>query len=288
MPKMDGLTFLKKLMTHYPLPVIIFSSAAQANNAIALEAFSLGAVDVVGKPGESLALDDTIRLLQNRIVAASNADMRFFSQPHENIGLGKETSLHDPLGLVAMGASTGGPIALEQILTAMPATMAPIAIAQHMPPSFTRNFANRLNSLCDVVVKEAEHGEWTQSGYVYIAPGDRHLQVNLAGGRYQLAVNQRPRVLSQRPSADILFESVAKACGVHGVGVLLTGMGRDGAHGLLKMKEAGGMTIAQDATSCIIPGMPVAAIKLGAAQKIVTLDRMAATIINLCLGRSKS
>ncbi len=280
MPRMDGLSFLVKLMKHYPVPVIIVSSLTPTNSDAAIRALSLGAVDVIGKPGSAMSVPDISRQLVQSIRAASRAKLQKRVEPTTT---GPVVSRHATAlaGLamthkvIALGASTGGTQALEAVLTKLPPAMPGIVICQHMPEKFTASFAQRLNSCCALEVREAKDGDAVVPGVALVAPGNFHMMLTLSGAQYQVRVKDGPRVHHQRPAVDVLFASVAKYAGRNAVGAIFTGMGADGAKGLLQMREAGAHTIAQDEASCVVFGMPREAIKLGAAAEVLPLDEIA-------------
>jgi two-component system, chemotaxis family, protein-glutamate methylesterase/glutaminase len=287
MPRMDGITFLKKLMRYYPLPVIIVSSLTSKGSQLALEALSSGALEVISKPSASysvgdmsIQLADKIRAVaQVKVTARTGGERSAGPQPGQKIGshaLAETTNK-----IIAIGASTGGTEALKAVLTRLPATTPGILIVQHMPAKFTTSFAQRLNELCDMTVKEAEDGDTVSKGLALIAPGNYHMLLKRSGARYYVNVKQGPLIHHQRPSADVLFQSVADYAGANALGIILTGMGADGAEGLLKMKTAGAKTIAQDEKSCVVFGMPKEAIKLGAVDRVVPLDDIAQTAANM-------
>jgi len=283
MPRMDGLSFLAKLMKHYPMPVVVLSSLTPKNSENALRALDLGAVEVLCKPGGAYATKDISRSLAQAIRAAASARIE--------INLPRSKSTVEPAQLnsllvqttnkvIAIGASTGGTKAIEAVLTRMPATSPGIVIVQHMPENFTSSFAKRLNEICPMEVREARQNDHVAHGVALIAPGNQHMLLNRSGGNYLVTIKQGPRVHFQRPSVDVLFQSVAINAGRNAVGVLLTGMGADGAKGLLAMRENGANTIAQDEKTCVVFGMPKEAIKLGAAEEIVSLADIPTAIIN--------
>jgi two-component system, chemotaxis family, protein-glutamate methylesterase/glutaminase len=283
MPRMDGLTFLKKLMRFHPLPVIIISSLAQSSSHAALEALACGAVEVLAKPGGPYSVGQLKYDLPHRVRAAANARVgRAKSQPAAPapapplVLTGAGSS-----GIIAIGASTGGTEAIREVLMELPANAPGILIVQHIPAVFSLAFANRLNSLCRLHVKEAADGDRLTAGLVLIAPGNFHMRLRRTGGEYRVAIEDGERVCYQRPSADVLFESVAKVAKGDAIGAILTGMGSDGARGLLKMKQAGARTLAQDEASCVVFGMPREAIRMGAADRVVPLRQMAEELIAL-------
>ncbi|HML18491.1 MAG TPA: chemotaxis response regulator protein-glutamate methylesterase [Bryobacteraceae bacterium] len=273
MPRMDGLTFLKKLMKYHPLPVVMISSLAQSSSRIAIEALQSGAVEVVAKPGGPYSVTDLRTELAHKIRAAAQARLR----------QAQASAIETPVapapaaatGLIAIGSSTGGVEALWTILTNLPPEMPPIVIAQHIPAVFSAEFANRLNKASKIRVKEAADGDAIPPGWALIAPGNFHLTVRKAARGWHAVVAGGELVQYQRPSVDVLFESVAKQAAGDAVGVILTGMGADGAAGLLAMKQTGAHTIAQDEASSVVFGMPREAIRLGAVNDILSLNRIA-------------
>ena len=280
MPRMDGLTFLGKLMRHYPLPVIIVSSLTPKGSRAAVRAMELGAVDVVAKPGGSYSVTDIAEVLVEKIRAATRA--RIVRQQAPVQADAKENYpdlVHTTHKILAIGASTGGTQAIAQILTALPGQTPGTVIVQHMPEHFTTAFAERLNSLCQMEVREARTNDSLVPGLVLIAPGNRHLVLRRSGARYFATVKDGPPVHHQRPSVDVLFHSVARHVGPNAVGVILTGMGADGARGLLAMRGSGAQTMAQDEASCVVFGMPREAEKLGAAEQLVPLSDMPRRIV---------
>lgn len=282
MPRMDGLTFLEKLMKHYPLPVIVVSSLTQNSTRAALEALARGAVDVLAKPGGPYSVADLKDDLPQRVRAAAAAKLRSGPpQPASRPALAAPVAAPVPRNggaphhVIAIGASTGGTVAIERVLAALPPSMPPIVITQHIPPGFSTTFAQRLNKVCALEVKEAEGGETLANGMALVAPGNRHLEIErIAGGGWRTRLHDGPKVCYQRPSVDVLFRSVARDAGVNATGVLLTGMGADGAAGLLEMRRNGADTIAQNEDTCVVFGMPREAIRMGAAQKVLPLDEI--------------
>ncbi len=283
MPRMDGLTFLRQIMKHYPKPVIVVSSLARDGNAAAMQALELGAVDVVPKPGGAVTVEEVVDTLTDRILAASKADLSRLSEtsrklnaaPREKQAKKFLTSIETTNRLIAVGASTGGTIALETLFLGWEPDFPPTLAVIHMPERFTASFASRLNDICRVRIKEAEDGERIMAGTVYIAPGGYHMILRTKGTERTLKIATGPKVCNQRPAVDPLFESVADQVGRNCLGILLTGMGRDGARGLLRIHEAGGHTIAQDEETSVVWGMPKEAIDLGAADRVMALDRIA-------------
>jgi two-component system, chemotaxis family, protein-glutamate methylesterase/glutaminase len=284
MPRMDGLTFLRKLMRRRPMPVIVISSLGQSSCRAALEALQLGAVEVLAKPGGPYSVGDLRLDLASRIRAAAAARLRPpVPAPAAAPQPPPVAKPADASAVIAIGASTGGTEAIREILARMPADGPGMVIAQHIPPVFSTAFAKRLNELCRVEVREAADGDELRPGLALVAPGDRHMLLCGSPGRYKVAVRDGPRVCWQRPSVDVLFASVAETAGRNATGVLLTGMGADGAQGLLRMKQAGARTIAQDEASCVVFGMPREAIRLGAADRVLPLDRIAGGISSSAL-----
>lgn len=293
MPRMDGLTFLYHLMRQYPLPVVVLSSLTPRNSELALRALRLGAVEVIPKPDSRYSVPDG-KYLAEVIRAAARAKV---GPPRTSEGgeaggekdqsaeeLVQETvaelrTLTTTHRVIALGASTGGTTTLEQILRQFPPTAPGTVVVQHMPENFTRLFAERLDSVCKVRVKEAVDCDPVVPGTVLVAPGGRHMILERSGAQYRVRLKDGPRVHFQKPSVDVLFLSVAKAAGHNAAGALLTGMGADGAKGLLAMKEAGAHTIAQNEATCVVYGMPREAVRLGAAGEILPLDRIAGALL---------
>ena len=281
MPQMDGLDFLDRLMRLRPTPVIMVSSLTVEGSDAALRALELGAIDCVAKPSQDLrgGMLEYADTIAEKIRIAARAHVRRLAQPAVT---GARLLLKNPQvaqqKFLIVGASTGGTEAIYEFLKPLPELCPPVLIAQHMPEQFTTLFANRLDKHCTVRVKEAVDGELIQPGQVYIAPGHSHLLLERRGPNYYTALSDGPRVNRHRPSVDVLFESAAEAAGPKCVGVILTGMGRDGAEGMLKMRRAGAYNLAQDEASCVVYGMPRAAVELGATQESVPLDKMAARV----------
>ncbi|HVO19342.1 MAG TPA: chemotaxis response regulator protein-glutamate methylesterase [Anaeromyxobacter sp.] len=278
MPRMDGITFLHKIMRYRPTPVIVVSSLTPAGGALALEALSAGACDVMCKPGAAYSVGDMTRDLVQRVKDVARAGVRALPVASQPIAppraLARTTNQ-----VVAIGASTGGTVAVERILKGLPPNAPGIVITQHMPELFTRFFASRLKEESHLDAREAQGGESVVPGVVLVAPGNKHMLLRRSGARYVVEVKEGPRVNRHRPSVDVMFRSVAHTAGRNAVGVLLTGMGGDGAQGLLAMHEAGAHTVAQDEASCVVFGMPKVAIDLGAVDKVLPLDRVAGEIM---------
>jgi two-component system chemotaxis response regulator CheB len=278
MPGMDGLTFLKKLMHHRPMPVIVVSSLAQRSCATALEAMRLGAVDVVAKPGGPFSVGDLRSSLASKVRAAAGARVSAES-PKIRKTLTTVPSFPDRR-LIAIGASTGGTEAIRIVLEDMPANSPGIVIAQHIPPGFSAAFADRLAKICKVRVREARDGDQVETGLALIAPGDRHMIVKKCASGYRISIENGPKVCYQRPSVDVLFNSVAESAAERVTAALLTGMGADGARGLLQIRKNHGATIAQDEASCVVFGMPKEAIRLDAAQQVLPLSEISQSLLN--------
>ncbi|HRS96849.1 MAG TPA: chemotaxis response regulator protein-glutamate methylesterase [Smithella sp.] len=281
MPRMDGLTFLRKLMKYYPMPTVIVSSLTPQGGKLTLEAMDIGAVDVIAKPNSAYSVGDMSAQLAEKIRAASRArlikrdeSVRADTEPIRALA---QTSNK----VIAIGSSTGGTEALKAILTKMPPNSPGIVMVQHMPANFTTAFAARLNDLSQITVKEAQDNDSVTPGTALLAPGNYHMILRRSGARYYVEIKTGPMVHHQRPAVDVLFKSTAKYAGANAIGVILTGMGSDGAEGLLEMKQAGASTIAQDEKSCVVFGMPKEAIKLGAVDKVVSLEHIAAEIIKM-------
>ncbi|MEA3333866.1 MAG: chemotaxis response regulator protein-glutamate methylesterase [Pseudomonadota bacterium] len=282
MPRMDGLTFLRKLMKHFPMPVIIVSSLTRKGGKVALEAIESGAVEVLAKPGEAYSVGDMGQQLAEKIRAASLIDV---SERARKIDLSKFNgkrlaALSETTNkVIAVGSSTGGTEALKVFLTQLPANAPGIVMVQHMPANFTTAFAERLNELCQIEVKEAEDGDVVRPGRALLAPGNFHMVMRRSGARYLVNVKTGPMVHYQRPAVDPLFRSVARYVGANALGVILTGMGADGARGMREMKEAGAVNFAQDEASCVVYGMPKEAVKAGGVDHVVPLKEMAEKVL---------
>lgn len=295
MPRMDGITFLKKIMSVRPTPVVICSTLTEKGAEISLQALAAGAVEIVTKPKVGLKdfLTSDASLIINAIKAAALADMRHMKAMTNSRGMATKKSF-DPAPklneesarsistttdrFVAIGTSTGGTQALQTILTQLSRVAPGIVVVQHMPEKFTGAFAARLNSLCEIEVLEANHGDRIIPGRALIAPGGRHLAVKLSGAQYYVEIQDGPPVNRHKPSVDVMFRSVAKYAGKNALGIIMTGMGDDGARGLKEMFDAGAHTVAQDEQSCVVFGMPKEAIKMGAAEKIIPLSAIAGII----------
>jgi two-component system chemotaxis response regulator CheB len=300
MPRMDGITFLRKLMAQHPIPVVMCSSLTTDGSETMMQALEAGAVDIILKPriGAADHLAESAMLICDAVKSAAKARLR--SQGARTVPragltssapapkLSADAMLPPPAGramaktteiVVCVGASTGGTEALKDMLVALPANTPGIVIVQHMPEKFTAAFAKRLDGLCEVSVKEAEDGDPVLRGHVLIAPGGRHTMLERQGARYYVSVRDGPLVSRHRPSVDVLFRSAARAAGANVVGVIMTGMGDDGARGMLEMKQAGAFNLAQDEQSCVVFGMPKEAIARGGVDRIVSLDQIAPEIL---------
>lgn len=296
MPRMDGITFLRKLMAEHPLPVVICSTLTEKGAQITLDALASGAVSVVTKPRVGLKdfliaqTEDLIRTVK----AAARANTAGLAAPRRPTppaaaGVPAPRVAAPPLPhvladttekIIAMGMSTGGTVALERVLTQLPRTLPGIAVVQHMPEKFTAAFADRLDSLCALDVREARDGDRLIPGVVLIAPGGRHMQVRRSGAQYHVDVRDGPPVNRHRPSVDVLFRSVAQCAGRNALGIILTGMGDDGARGIKEMHDAGARTVAQDEASCVVYGMPKEAVKLGGIDASLALDDIPAAMVD--------
>ena len=288
MPKMDGLEFLEKLMRLRPMPVVMVSSLTEQGSEITLRALELGAIDFVTKPKISIqsGMIEYAELIAEKIRIAAKARIRPRTLTHDAQGLaagGTLAPLRNPLTssekLIIIGASTGGTEAIKTFLMQLPSDCPGILITQHMPEGFTRSFANRLDKLCKISVQEAEGGERVLPGHAYIAPGHSHLTLVRSGANYMTKLDQGPPVNRHRPSVDVLFRSAALNAGKNAVGVILTGMGRDGASGMLEMKKAGAYNLAQDEASCVVFGMPREAIAVGATHDVAPLHELPGRVL---------
>jgi len=285
MPRMDGITFLRKLMKYFPMPVIIVSSLTEAGGEMAMEAMDIGAVEVICKPGEAYSVGDMSAQLAEKIRAAARIDVKLMKRPATSaklsaastaLSLAKTTNK-----IIAIGSSTGGTEALKSVLPLLPPNSPGVLVVQHMPPHFTTQFAARLDQLCQIRVKEASDGDSVLPGTCLLAPGNFHMVMRRSGARYYVNVKTGPLVCHQRPAVDVMFNSVAAYGGKNAIVVILTGMGKDGAAGMLKMKEAGAKNIAQDEKSCVVFGMPKEAIVAGGVDEVVPLAKITDTILKM-------
>lgn len=295
MPKMDGLTFLRKLMSQHPIPVVMCSSLVGTNTETLAQAMAAGAVDVICKPqvGVKDFLEESRTTLCDAIKAAACAKLGRMRPEPITAKLSADAVLPPPASramckttekIVAIGISTGGTEALRVLLEALPADCPPIVVVQHMPENFTAAFARRLDGLCAINVHEAKNGDRLLRGHALIAPGNRHTLLTRSGATYCIEVKEGPLVSRHRPSADVLFRSVARAAGKNAVGIIMTGMGDDGARGLLEMRQAGARTLGQDEATCVVYGMPNEARKLGAVEDEMPLSRLPSTLLRLAAG----
>jgi two-component system chemotaxis response regulator CheB len=299
MPRMDGLTFLKKIMTQHPIPVVVISSLTREGTETGLKALEYGAIEIITKPQmntkqfieeSKIKICDAVKAAAISKIRRKSYSSEITVQPKLSadvvISSGKSKSMIKTTDtVVAVGASTGGTDALQTFLQDMTADCPGILIVQHMPEFFTRSFANRLDEICKISVKEAENGDSVIRGRALIAPGNHHMLLKRSGARYYVEIKDGPLVNRHRPSVDVLFRSTARYAGKNAIGVIMTGMGDDGAKGLLEMKEAGAFTFAQDEKTCVVFGMPNEAIKLGAADKILPLEQIASNVIKTALTR---
>ena len=287
MPRMDGLTFLKKLMHFHPLPVIVISSLAQSSCDVSLEALRIGAVDVLAKPGGPYSIGELRDALPAKLRAAAQSRVRKAAataqapvQRPAAVAAPTVQAGFDSQMILAIGASTGGTEAIHDVLMQMPANSPGMVITQHIPKLFSAAFAQRLNRVCAMEVKEAADGDDVGPGRALVAPGDFHMVLRRVGSGYRVQLQDGPKVCYQRPAVDVMFASVAAAAKDNAIGVLLTGMGSDGAQGMLSMRKAGASTIAQDEASCVVYGMPREAVRLGGAERVLPLSSISAAILN--------
>jgi two-component system chemotaxis response regulator CheB len=280
MPRMDGLTFLEKLMKHHPLPVIVVSSLTPEGSATAVRALELGAVDVVAKPGSAYSVTELTTDLVSRIRVAAKVTCLKREAPKTTTPSKQhvQAMIATTHKILAIGASTGGTEAIKKVLMNLPKNCPGTLVVQHMPEHFTKSFADRLNQICPMEVHEARNNEAVVPGVALLAPGNYHMVLRRSGARYLVDVKDGPRVHHQRPAVDVTFHSVARHAGTNAVGVILTGMGADGAEGLLAMRQAGAHTLGQDEASCVVYGMPKEAAKIGAVETVVPLEHMSARI----------
>ena len=299
MPRMDGLTFLKKIMSQHPIPVVVCSALTEKGAETTMKALEYGAVDIITKPklGAAKFLEETKERLCTTVKAAGKARVRTLDPASMDVtpklsadavlpGPSTKAMIRTTDKVVVVGASTGGTEAIKDYLEAMPLDAPGMVIVQHMPEHFTRAFASRLNDLCRVTVKEAEDGDTVIPGRALIAPGNMHTMLNRSGARYYVEVKDGPLVCRHRPSVDVLFRSAARYAGGNAVGVIMTGMGDDGSKGMFEMNQAGAATIAQDEKSSVVWGMPLEAIKLGAADEVLPLNSIAGRVLELVHGKA--
>ncbi len=290
MPKMDGITFLQKIMSQHPIPVVICSTLTENGSATALKALELGAAEIITKPklGTKQFFEESRIRICDAVKAAASVNVKKLSLIEVQPKLNADAVISKAVGksmiqttekVVLVGASTGGTEALKTFLQGLPVDCPGVVIVQHMPENFTRAFAKRLDSICTISVKEAEDNDAVLRGAALIAPGNKHLLLKRSGARYYVEVKDGPLVSRHRPSVDVLFRSASRYAGKNSIGIIMTGMGDDGAKGILEMKEAGAFTIAQDEKTCVVFGMPNEAIKLGAIERVLPLDSIADFII---------
>jgi two-component system chemotaxis response regulator CheB len=295
MPRMDGITFLRKIMSEHPTPVVICSTLTEKGAETTMQAMSAGAVDIITKPkiGLKQFLNDAVQEITRAVKAAANSNVKRLAVSLNTAGAKIKPKLtadailapagHHAMAettdrVIAIGTSTGGTQALEVVLTALPRVCPGIVIVQHMPEKFTAAFASRLNGLCEIEVREAQNGDRVIPGRALIAPGGKHMLLRRSGAQYIVDVIDGPVVNRHRPSVDVLFRSVAKCAGKNAIGIIMTGMGDDGAAGMLEMRQAGSTTYAQDEATCVVYGMPKEAVKRGAVDKILPLENIAGII----------
>ncbi|MCV6607793.1 MAG: chemotaxis response regulator protein-glutamate methylesterase [Campylobacterales bacterium] len=283
MPRMDGLTFLRKLMKHKPTPVVMVSSLTQKGAQVTLDALEAGAVDFVGKPHSNIydGADDIKEELIAKVKAAAKAKVTYKESKQVTRQVVQSSLAETTKKIIVIGASTGGTEALKEVLTRMPRNSPGIVIVQHMPGSFTGQFASRLNALCEIDVKEAKNGDNISVGQALIAPGDYHMVVRRSGHQYFVEIGDGHLVSGHKPSVDVLFNSASKSAGANAVGIILTGMGADGAKGMLNLHKTGAKTIAQDKKTCVVFGMPKVAIDLGGVDEIIPLEKIPEKAIKL-------
>lgn len=297
MPRMDGITFLRKIMTQHPIPVVICSTLTEDGALTTLKAMEYGAVDIILKPkvGTKQFLEESRIRITDAVKAAGRAQLKKLRavrelEPQPKLsadailpGPSSRAMIETTEKMVVVGASTGGTEALRVFLEAMPQDCPPIAVVQHMPEKFTAAFSMRLDSICRITVKEAQDNDTMLRGQALIAPGNKHALLKRSGARYYIEIREGPLVSRHRPSVDVLFRSAARYAGKNAVGVIMTGMGDDGAKGMLEMHQAGAYTIAQDEATCVVFGMPQEAIKLGGVDKVLPLEAIALAVVRACM-----
>ncbi len=294
MPRMDGVEFLRRLMPQYPLPVVMVSSLTQRGKQITIDALEAGAVDFVAKPTTDMArgLATMMLELRSKVKIASTANVSHWKSkrtalPKREPAPGSRALAESTDKVIAIGASTGGTEAIKKVITQFPATMPGVVIVQHMPAGFTKMFADRLNQLCAMEVKEAETGDRVMPGRILIAPGAQHMRVRRSGGIYQVLCEEGEKVSGHCPSVDVMMHSVAEHVGANAIGVMLTGMGADGANGMLAMRQAGARNIAQDEATSVVFGMPKVAFERGGAERLLPIEDMADEVIHLLTEKKK-
>ena len=293
MPKMDGVKFLRHLMAQYPMPVLMVSALTQTGKKITFDALEAGAVDFVTKPSANIAqgLNEMLAELREKVKMAAKANVK---QRKQATSIQKKPTAEETQALsestdkvIAIGASTGGTEAIRQIVTRFPSAAPGVVIVQHMPPGFTKMFAERLHQQCAMSVKEAETGDRVMPGRILVAPGDYHMTVIRSGGEYRVRCSSGEKVCGHRPSVEVMFHSVAKSVGSNAVGVILTGMGHDGAEGMLAMREAGARTIAQDEATSVVFGMPKVAYERGGAERLVSIQNIAQLVMGMFMEKKQ-
>ncbi|MEA3465484.1 MAG: chemotaxis response regulator protein-glutamate methylesterase [Thermodesulfobacteriota bacterium] len=292
MPRMDGVEFLRKLMPQHPIPIVMVSSLTQKGKQVTMDALEAGAVDFVAKPTTNVAqgLNAMLMELRSKVKIASTANVSHWKNKRVDMRSSSNTTANKALAestdkVIAIGASTGGTEAIKRVITQFPSNSPGVIIVQHMPPGFTKMFSERLNQLCSMEVKEAETGDKIRQGRILVAPGALQLEVIRSGGIYQVRCFEGEKVSGHCPSVDVMMNSVAKNVGRNAVGVMLTGMGSDGAKGMLAMHRAGARNIAQDEATSVVFGMPKVAFEQGGAEKLVPIDRIASNVISLLTGK---
>jgi len=288
MPKMTGVEFLRRLMPQYPLPVVMVSSLTQKGKRIALESLEAGAIDFVAKPSANLGrgLNNMVMELCTKIKIASTANVSHWKKKRQAFPSEQQSLVSAKLKkvkstVIAIGASTGGIEAITEIVSKLPVSSPGVVIVQHMPPMFTTMFANRLNVKTGLLVKEADDGDIVLPGQVYVAPGDKQLRIKKTGGTYSVKITDEEKVCGHRPSVEVMMQSMAKSIGANGIGIMLSGMGSDGANGMLAMRQAGARTIAQDQATSVVYGMPKEAYDRGGVEQVLPLQKIAGGIVKL-------
>lgn len=284
---MDGITFLRKLMHFRPVPVVVISSLCVSACQASMDALRAGAVEILCKPNGPMSVGELSLVLANTIRAAAGAKLKARQEdpraaamtPAKPVAAAVPSVRFTPDSVLAIGSSTGGPAAVQEVLAALPVNAPPVVVVQHMPPVFTKHFAQRLNQECAVEVREAKDGDELKPGLALVAPGDFHMTLERYGGGYRVRIATGPAVCFSRPSVDVLFSSVAHVAKRKALGVVLTGMGADGARGLLEMRNAGAMTIVQNEETCVVYGMPKEAVRVGAAQLVLPLNQIGAAAV---------
>lgn len=282
MPRMDGITFLKKLMKHHPIPIIILSSIAQKGSQAALEAARFGAIDVVAKPDHAYSLGDVTKSLIDKIRQSKHVNLKRLAEQADSalkVSPASTALVKATNTMIIVGASTGGTAAIETFLQSFPLNSPGILITQHMPAGFTKSFSERLNSVCTVEVREAKQGDIIAPGKAFVAPGGFHMLIKRSGATFTIDIKDTPPVGNHKPSVDVLFHSAARSLGPNAIGVILTGMGGDGADGMKAMKDAGAYNFAQDENTSVVYGMPKVAVEKGGVDEILPLGKIGPSVI---------